>query len=339
MQKNQINLSKIGNIYESFSYRLSNYCLSRLLHGYFLFKKRKGNILAGATTFFIVLSFCPTILFIISMIGYFSGDITTSKMIVLDSINTSIPNLAPWIYDSIESIINNQLKANSNFNIINILFLAYSLISVVSSFMYAINSINKKESTGGFIIEDIKSFLIGSSVTTFILGLIAITNTTFLKLFITTENSIIPQQIHFIFKYQAFPIALSLIFITLFYKVSSKNKSNFKNSFIGASSFIACFVVGKSTYWIYQKLTEAELNQNFGNFYTLVLAVLWVYFLVSAFLYGSSVAIVKAVDLGLEEEISLDNKNLVENIKTEILVEEDNKTNNVKNINEFSKSA
>ena len=56
----------------------------------------------------------------ISVVGYMSGDIATSKIAVLDTIKENIPTLAPWIYKSISKIIEDQLNSSTGFNIINI---------------------------------------------------------------------------------------------------------------------------------------------------------------------------------------------------------------------------
>lgn len=302
MEKTRLDIEEIGNKYESFSYRALSYCVSRFLHGYFLFKRRKGEIVAGATTFFALLSFCPAIFLFISLLGYISGDTITSKAIVMDSLKESFPSLAPWIVNSINSIIDQQLKASPGFNIMNIAFLAYSLIGLVSAFMYGINAMIKGESKGGFIIEDIKSFFIGSLVATYILGLIATTNDTFLKLFVFNQNSMVPENMRFIFQSEYLPLALTLAFFTIFFRVIGRKKTTLKKSFLGASCFVTCFIAGKSFHWVYLNISKGDLTLSFGNFYTLVVAALWVYFLVCSFFYSTCVATVSKEELSLKKE-------------------------------------
>lgn len=304
MEKNNVTkLEKFGNAYESYSYQTTTNVVSRLLHGFFLFKKRKGEILAGATTFFAILSFCPSIMLMISLLGYISGDMLASKAIVLDTIKENIPHMAPWIYKSISNIVTDQLKSGASINVVNIVFLGYSLIGLVSAFMYGIRTIAQKKIHGGFLVDDMRSFVIGASVSSFLMFLLVSTNKTLLKMTIFAKGSPIPSELMPIFNYQILPVIASLGFFTIFYKLTAGKKIPIKNAFIGASTFVSCFLAGKSFHWIYIKMTKADLAVSYGNFYTLVVAVLWMYFITCSFFFGASVANVERKDLNLKEEL------------------------------------
>jgi len=292
-------LEKIGNAYETYSYKTTTNVVARLLHGFFLFKKRKAEILAGATTFFAIISFCPLVMLMISLLGYVSGDIESSKAIVLSSLKENIPHLAPWIYKSISSIVSDQLSSGTSVNVVNLLFLGYSLIGLVSAFMYGIRSIAQKRVHGGFIVDDINSFLIGSTVSGFLAFLLIATNKTLLKMTLFAKGSPIPVEVMSIFNYSILPVVASLGFFTVFYKFTSSKKIPIRNAFIGACSFVSCFMLGKSFHWIYIKMTKADMAISYGNFYTLVIAVLWMYFITCSCFYGASVANVDKTDLNL----------------------------------------
>ena len=307
MEKNKkSSLEKIGNAYESYSYKTTTKIVARLLHGFFLFKKRKAEILAGATTFFAILSFCPTVMLMISLLGHVSGDMESSKAIVLGSLKDNISHLAPWIYKSISNIVTDQLQSGAGVNIVNILFLGYSLIGLVSAFMYGIRTIAQKKTHGGFLVDDINSFLIGASVSSFLAFLLVATNKTLLKMTLFAKGSPLPIELMPIFNYSILPIVASLGFFTAFYKLTAGRKIPLRNAFIGACSFVSCFMLGKSFHWIYIKMSKADLAVSYGNFYTLVIAVLWMYFITCSCFYGASVANVQNSDL------HLDNKDLGE---------------------------
>ncbi|EQC52214.1 YihY/virulence factor BrkB family protein [Bacteriovorax sp. DB6_IX] len=303
MEKNKrrLTLEKLGHAYESYSYRTTENVVARLLHGFFFFKKSKAEILAGATTFFALLSFCPTMMLMISLLGYISGDVISSKAVVLDTIKDNVPHLAPWIYKSISNILDEQLKTGATVNLVNIFFLGYSLIGLVSAFMYGIRTIAQKKTKGGFIVDDISSFLIGSTVTVFMTFLLMATNKTLLKMTLFAKGSPIPQELLPIFNYSILPVVASLGFFTVFYKLTASRPIRLKDAFTGASAFVSCFLLGKSFHWIYLKLTKADMAVSYGNFYTLAVTILWVYFVVCSFFYGASVANVEKKDLHLEE--------------------------------------
>ena len=290
MENQENKILEIGKNYESYGYKVTSLIVSKLLNGFFLFKKRKGEILAGATTFFAVLSLIPLLLLFISILGYVTGDVNQSKTIVLETLNSNIPHLAPWILKSISSIVEGQLTSSTSANVFNIAFLGYSLIGLVSALMYGLRSIGKTEATGGFIIEDLKSFSIGSLMTVFMGVLIIISNKTLFKMLFFAKAEKLPEITSFLFNYQVVPVLLSLGFITVFYRLSSGKKISYMNSFLGACAFVGCFVVGKSGYWIYLQSSQNDLAQNYGNFHTIVMAAVWIYFLVCSFFYGASIS-------------------------------------------------
>ena len=52
---------------------------------------------------------------------------------------------------------------------------------------------------------------------------------------------------------------------------------------------MSLFFVGKTFYWVYLKHFQTEMIKNFGDFYTIVEAVVWIYFLACSFFYSASV--------------------------------------------------
>lgn len=290
MKNKKRQLIQFSRNYESYSYRLTTRVVAKMLHGFFLFKKRKCEILAGATTFFALLSFCPAMLLFISLIGYFTGDISGAKSIVLTTVNENIPSLAPWIYKSISAIVDQQLHTTKSSNIFKIVFLGYSLIGLISALMYGVRTIAGTKSKGGYLIEDAKSFSIGVVMTTFLGFLFVSSNEVLFKALFFSGAKELPELAKTIFSFQVLPILSSVLFFTTFYKFSSGRKISLPNAFLGACAFVGLFIAGKSGHWIYVKVSEQDMNQNFGNFSTIVMAVVWVYYLVCSFFYGASLS-------------------------------------------------
>ena len=94
----------------------------------------------------------------------------------------------------------------------------------------------------------------------------------------------------FLFNGAVLPSAISLVFFTAFYKWSMQVPVRTKDAALGAASFVSCFMIGKSFHWVYMKVAKDALSQSYGNFETMIIAVLWVYFLMCAFFFGASVA-------------------------------------------------
>ncbi|WP_372651589.1 YihY/virulence factor BrkB family protein [Halobacteriovorax sp.] len=290
MKKAKHQIIQFSRNYESYSYRLTTKVVAKMLHGLFLFKKRKCEILAGATTFFALLSFCPAMLLFISLIGFLTGDVAGAKSIVLNTVNENIPSLAPWILKSISAIVDQQLHTTKSSNIFNILFLGYSLVGLISALMYGIRTIAGSRASGGYLVEDAKSFLIGTFMAGFFGFLFISSNEVLFKAVFFSGSSELPSIARTIFNFQILPIISSVIFFTAFYKFSSGKKISLANALLGACSFVALFILGKSGHWIYVQTSKQDLAHNYGNFSSMVMAVVWIYYLVCSFFYGASLS-------------------------------------------------
>jgi membrane protein len=288
-KKKLSDISKLGDRYESHSFKFIAVTTNRLLHGFFHFKKRKGEILAGSATFFSILSFCPIILLFISITGSLMGDVHGAKDYVLEVINSNFPHLAPWILKSIQNIVENQLSGAST-NYFNIFLLLYACLGVVTSIMFGLNEISHVESKGGFILEDFKSMVTGVVFSMFIVCLLVISNKKLFFALIPMEAGMAKNSFQVLFKFNFLPAVTSLGFFTAFYMYSTEIKVKVYDALLGAISFVSCFVLGKSFHWIYMNVAKDALKATYGNFETLIIAILWMYFLMCAFFFGASVA-------------------------------------------------
>jgi membrane protein len=285
-------ITKLGEGFELKTHRTIRGIVNRLLDGLFLFKKRKGEMVAGSATFYCMLSFGPVLLLMISLTGYFIGDPTESKTYVMGLVESNVPGLAKWILDSVSKIIDGQLK-NPGFNLINSVLLLYACLGVVSSLMFGLNTIAKKESRGGFLVEDLRSMVVGILVSAFIFSLLALSNKAFMMSLVDTDSETLNALTNFVIGGSFLPALLSLGFFTAFYKLAAPIPVRWRDSLTGAAAFVGCFMAGKSFYWVYLLYSKESMTQSYGNFYTLIIAVLWVYFLNCSFFYGAAVSYLK----------------------------------------------
>lgn len=268
----------------------------RLLHSFFLFKRQKGEILAGAVTFFAILSFCPLILLAIGLTGTFIEDPLAAKQFVMNTFSSTIPNLAPWIVESIGKIVENNVKSGGP-SIMNSLLLFYSLMGLVSTVVFGINYISQSKVRGGIIVEDFKSALLGGSVGVFLLCLIFISEKDFLLSLTSGPKSSGYFILSTLFKFNFLSIVTSLAFFTYFYKYATAREITQRDAFKGAVTFVGCFLFGKSFYWVYFTMFKAELEMTYGNFFTIFTAVLWIYYLTCSFFYGATTAYIKGAEV------------------------------------------
>jgi membrane protein len=80
------------------------------------------------------------------------------------------------------------------------------------------------------------------------------------------------------------------VLLTLYFKFITNKKIRYTDGLFGAVTTLVSVAVAKTFYWVYLHYMKAELVQSFGNFYTMIVAVLFIYFVMLSFFYGASVA-------------------------------------------------
>ena len=294
MTKKKFNMRHIGEAIETKGFSGLKDCTDRLVSGIFIFKKRKGEVVAGSATFFTLLSFGPFILLLISIIGVIIDDHSLAKSYVLNGLNASIPNVDPWIMNNLEELVESQLKAG--FSLLQVIFLTFTCMGISTSLVFGINTVSKVDPDGGLIGDDLRSLIAGVLIGLFLMILIILFQVDFIKDFLSAGDSYLGFVIPFIDS--GFLASLvALFFFTFYYKLTASIKVSIKDCFFGSVTFIGCFFAGRSCYWLYLKYFKMDLISEYGHFYNFMVGLIWVYFLMCAFFYGASVAYVKKVNL------------------------------------------
>jgi membrane protein len=280
-------LSDYGELAEQKSYEGFKSIATRLVQGLFLFKKRKGEVIAGASTFFTLLSFAPVLLLFISLLGVVISDNATARDYVMNLINETFPRVDKWLYTSLENVIDNQLH-NHRFGFLELIFLAFTSMGISTSIVFGINIISKVDPDGGLLSDDIRSFVTGIGITFYIVLLVCLGQNGPLQEIVKA----LPYGKSFVFLFHN-SIAnsfFSLVFFSLFYKWCPSIKVSYKDAFFGGATFVLSFLVGRSFYWIYLRYFKDDLIKDYGEFTNFMIALIWVYFLLCCFYYGASVA-------------------------------------------------
>ncbi|ATH08200.1 hypothetical protein BIY24_09630 [Halobacteriovorax marinus] len=272
---------------EKKSYDLTKSVLLRLVQGLVLFKRRKGEVIAGASTFFTLLSFAPALLLFINMVGLIIADNAGARDYVMRVVLESFPKVDSWIYNGIESVVNSQLH-DSGLDFLKVAFLIFASMGISTSIVFGINILSKVDPDGGLLEDDLRSFFTGIGITIYMVLLVCVGHKgpvqEILQSFSWGRGFVILFDNSFISS------ILSLLFFSLFYKYCPSIKVATKDAFRGGATFVLCFLIGRSTYWIYVKYFKDDLVADYGQFTNFMIALIWIYFLMSCFYYGASVA-------------------------------------------------
>lgn len=290
LMKSVAKLNQFGEQIENQSVEFMRTTTLRLFNGLVLFKKRKGEVVAGASTFFTILSFGPLVLLLISLLGYLFHDNSMARDFVMNGIHLSFPKVDPWILRNIEGLVEAQLGPKGS-NFVQVLFLAVTCMGVSTTFVFGINTISKVDPDGGLFRDDVKSALVGFCVAIFLVLLLILSQRQILVEYIV-EAGFGNGPFTTIIESNVFASFVTLIFFTFFYKLSASIDVKYTDAFFGAATFMLCFLIGKSFYWIYLTYFKDDLVAEHGHFYNFIVILLWVYYLMCSLFYGASVAYV-----------------------------------------------
>lgn len=274
--------------YENAYYEYLRNVIDRLFSGFFIFKTRKGELLAGASTFFTIMSLSPLLLLIITFYGKIVGDVDKAYFDVMNGIKENVPHLAPWIVRSIEKIIKTQLSKDS-LNWANILLLLYTGSGLSGTLVFGMNNIADVKQKGGWLVETFKSFISATFITSFIIIAMAVSFQKELIVQLVRDIPVMSFLVQYASKSFVQVVLFSILF-TIYFKYITPKKIRIADGLYGAAATISSFMAAKSFYWVYLHYMKSDLQMSFGNFYTIIIAVLFIYFMICSFFFGASVA-------------------------------------------------
>ncbi len=265
----------------------------RFIAAIFLFKKRKGEVVAGATTFFTILSFGPAVLILISIIGAYLNDNDVAKNHIISMIFSNFPQVDSSILKGIKGIVEEQLRSQSiDFHQLALWF--FACLGISTSFIFGINTLSKVDIDGGMIQDDLKSAVFGIVLALFFLSVSFIMEKEIIVGLLSNITSYATGLYQFI---ELCLIPFTIITFALVYKLSTQIKVTYKDALCGAAVFVLCFFVGKSTYWVYLRYFQEDLMNDYGSFYNLLVAMIWVYYIICSFYLGACYTYVPNVKL------------------------------------------
>lgn len=283
---------------EEFEYRMYDFLAAvfrRLVRALYLFKTRKSEVMAAAATFFLVLSF-PTVLSLTLYSVLKLGNTEARAMaILLDMIRELLPNSSETVIDYFGAIARVQLQNLQALKLVNLFLLFYSCIGIAATMNFGLSYLMQKGGRGGMIFDHVRALVSGSVIGAFIIVMLALTSNSPLVAMVLhkTEYGALLLQLQ---KMQVLSATLTLVFFCLYYKLLNPFRIRFNDALWGACAFIGLVATGKSLYWVYLHYEKKDLIDSFGEFSTVIVPLVWVYFLFGSFFYGAAVAVVPSIE-------------------------------------------
>lgn len=281
--------------------------LLRLYDAFLLFNKRSGATLAAASSFYVLLTIVPLVLLIIRVVGLFVGDIAQVQSQTFTLVSTTFPSVAPEMIERLQTVVSGPLFGGAKFTIINFIILSWSSISFFNSIW-----------NGLYIMTDDHSYVslwkhlkglvvigITISLMIFIIGvpplIVAVINFIKTNDIIQALAEVVPGLVtlksfitsfsfgeNFLLKSSLLSFIVFLGYFTLLYRWFFAWKLSWKEAALGSTLFVCLLFLGKNFFWIYLNYMRASLIKNYGDYYTFIVGIIWIFFVMCFFFFGAS---------------------------------------------------
>ncbi len=276
-----------------------------------VFFHRRGAHLAAASTFYLILSIIPLLLLVVRFVGWILGSSLLSEDSVLSLVFEMFPSEMPGVSSDLQKFLDGPLKGAKEYTIFNFAFLCFAGLSFLASLW-----------SGLFFMSEDRSFLKASKhikglvllfVGLVLLGLLFVLpgvlhtvakalqnnrlalflyeNLEGMRPFLEWIRSDVPE-FSFLTTSPFFYGPILIFYFAFCYRTFFNFKVYWRESLLASSVFILSMIAGKSAFWMYFFLVRDRLVSNYGNFYSLLVAIVWLYILMCFFFFGASMCCV-----------------------------------------------
>lgn len=279
-----------------------------LYRGGILFYRKKGMTLASSASFYALITFVPFALLMVRGIGYFLGNLDKTQKYIFLIGSQFFPEVAPQLLTHLQTLIKGPLFAGTNFTLLNFFFLSVSTITFLNSIWMGIFFITDDKSIlslwrilKGFVIIGMTLLMLGLI---FILPPVIIATIKFLQSnavthFFYDNFDFLRPMMNFVLKVNLkksywlnsniLHITILIVYFTELYRWLFSWKIKLHEAFVAAMAFSLSVFLGKSIFWVYIYYVRTSLMRNYGDLYTTVMGVIWLFYLMCFFFYGACI--------------------------------------------------
>jgi membrane protein len=284
-----------------------------------LFINKRGTTLAAASTFYSLITIVPLFLLLIRVIGLFIGDVNLTQDKLFSMGEKFFPDVAPEILIKIKEIVQGPLFGETKFTLINFGLLVVTSLSFFNSIWNGLYLITGDKSYLS-LFKHLKGLLvIGASIA--FTGIALFIPAIFHFIVNILQNNILVEKLviefpvikpivsslnyldigmGYLVKFNLLHGTLFLAYFTFLYRWFFSFKISFKESFKGSLFFVTTLILGKNLFWIYMAYVRDGLINNYGDYYTVIVGIMWIYFVMCFFFMGACLCH-KALQAGKEE--------------------------------------
>ena len=93
--------------------------------------------------------------------------------------------------------------------------------------------------------------------------------------------------VNFVLSTNLIPFLLFLVYFTVLYRWLFHWKIKLIHSFFGSFIFVSALIIGKNLFYWYFYFARETLKKNYGDYYTFIVAMIWIFIVMCFFFYGA----------------------------------------------------
>ena len=280
--------------------------LSKYMDAFRLFRDRRVQTFAAAACFYLILTSIPFLLLTARVLGFFLGDLKEIGDQIITMGEQLFPEASGELLIQIQKVVQGPLFSDSKLNFFNLFILLSSSLTFTNVIW-----------NGLYLITDDKKYI---SKWKYLKGLVIILVSIFMTLVILVTPPLTYMIVNFVknnalteFLYShfdklrpfidylknktfdvqdlltanLFPGIIFIVFFTFLYRWFFNWRISNKEALVGSLTFVSALLIGKSLFLYYFIYFRENLLMKYGDFYTLIVALIWVFQVMVFFFYGA----------------------------------------------------
>ncbi|MCF8059696.1 MAG: YihY/virulence factor BrkB family protein [Bacteriovoracaceae bacterium] len=275
-----------------------------------LFIKKNALQLAASSAFYVILTVIPFLLLLTRLIGFFIGDIDQVHQLIFTLGQEAFPQVEAGVLLKVKSIVKGPLFGKDSFTFVNFLILSLSSISFFNSIWSGLYAISEDKSLISW--RKHLKVLVLMAVTVFLILVLFSLQPIFNFFLKLTQNNILTNSIYqnvislrafidtlrslnwsfiFLFKNTWFQAGLFFVYIAFVYRWFFNWRLKTRDAFLASGTFVFLLILGKFLFGLYIFNLRSKLIESYGDYYTILVGALWVYFMMAFFYFGVSLCV------------------------------------------------
>ncbi len=290
-----------------------------LISGFTLFWRKKVSILAAASSFYVVLGFVPLSLLVIRGLGMALGNTIKTEAKLFEIFRNLYPEINTHFLLKIQKLVEGPLYAAPNLTLMNLAFLIIASLSFTDSIWNGLAIITQDKAKSVWI--KLKSIFI--IIVTVIFLTVMLVIPPFLRFIgnlakdnflVSTIKNYFPESIgvlenlrhietglNFLVQSNFTFFILLLVYFTFLYRYLFHWKIKIKDAFFAAFIFVGALSLGRFGFYIYFNTFRKTLENNYGDYYSVFVSLIWIFLLMAFFFYGACLCFILEKQINIKE--------------------------------------